>query len=85
MFYGCSNYPECKYVSWEKPIEEACPECGVQLAERKLNSGQVLRVCPNAECPSNANKKKRKKASADATMQKAAQQAAKKIKKETEN
>ena len=85
VFYGCSNYPECKYVSWEKPIEEACPECGVQLAERKLNSGQVLRVCPNAECPSNANKKKRKKASADATMQKAAQQAAKKIKKETEN
>jgi len=82
VFYGCSNYPQCKFVSWDKPIEEACPECGKQLAERTLHSGQTQKVCPNADCPSNAHKKKRKKASADVTMQKAAQQAAKKIKKE---
>ncbi len=83
VFYGCSNYPQCKFVSWDKPIEEACPECGKQLAERTLHSGQTQKVCPNADCPSNANKKKRKKASADVSMQKAAQQAAKKIKKES--
>ncbi len=81
VFYGCSNYPQCKFVSWDKPIEEACPECGKQLAEKNLRSGQTQKVCPNADCPSNAHKKKRKKASADAVMQKAAQQAAKKIKK----
>ena len=26
-FYGCSEYPKCTFTSWEKPVDEACPEC----------------------------------------------------------
>ncbi|HHV19299.1 MAG TPA: type I DNA topoisomerase, partial [Thermoanaerobacterales bacterium] len=27
-FYGCSNYPDCKFVSWNKPSRNKCPQCG---------------------------------------------------------
>jgi len=27
-FYGCSNYPKCDFVSWTKPINKSCPDCG---------------------------------------------------------
>ncbi|CAN5840379.1 type I DNA topoisomerase [soil metagenome] len=30
-FYGCNRYPECDFVSWNKPSGEACPECGSYL------------------------------------------------------
>jgi DNA topoisomerase-1 len=36
-FYGCSNYPECDFVVWDKPVAEACPECGYVGAEMKSN------------------------------------------------
>ena len=35
IFYGCSNYPKCDFASWDKPIEEKCPECGSILVEKK--------------------------------------------------
>ena len=28
VFYGCSNYPECDFVSWNEPVNERCPQCG---------------------------------------------------------
>lgn len=81
IFYGCANYPDCKYVSWEKPIEEKCPQCGTQLAERKLKNGDVHKLCPNSDCPSNPKSKKSKAKSAEATMQQAAKKAAKQVEK----
>lgn len=36
-FYGCSNYPECDFVCWDKPVKEICPECGYLGAEAKRN------------------------------------------------
>lgn len=32
-FYGCERYPECDFVSWNKPISIPCPECGGVLGE----------------------------------------------------
>lgn len=81
IFYGCANYPDCKYVSWEKPIEEKCPTCGTQMAERKLKNGDVHKLCPNADCPSNPKAKKNKAKSAEVTMQQAAKKAAKQVEK----
>jgi DNA topoisomerase I len=36
-FYGCSNYPNCDFVVWDRPVPEACPECGYIGAEAKSN------------------------------------------------
>jgi len=49
-FYGCSNYPKCKFTSAHKPIAEKCPSCGSEyLVEKNLKAGPVI-ACPNKEC-----------------------------------
>src|SRR3984957_7379792 len=34
-FYGCENYPNCDFVTWDKPVKETCPDCGYEGAEAK--------------------------------------------------
>jgi DNA topoisomerase-1 len=49
-FYGCGNYPKCKFTSAHKPIPEKCPSCAnAFLVEKFLKSGPVI-ACPNKEC-----------------------------------
>jgi len=49
-FYGCGNYPNCKFTSAHKPIPEKCPSCGNEyLVEKFLKAGPVI-ACPNKEC-----------------------------------
>jgi len=49
-FYGCGNYPNCKFTSAHKPIAEKCPTCGSEyLVEKNLKAGPVI-ACPNKEC-----------------------------------
>ncbi|MBF4499929.1 type I DNA topoisomerase [Savagea sp. SN6] len=50
IFYGCDQYPECEYVSWDKPIARACPKCNEQtLVEKRLKKGVQVQ-CTNEEC-----------------------------------
>jgi DNA topoisomerase-1 len=46
VFYGCSNYPECDFALWDKPINKKCPECNSLLVRTKR--GQIR--CSNKEC-----------------------------------
>ncbi|WP_369903004.1 type I DNA topoisomerase [Bacillus manliponensis] len=39
LFYGCSTYPGCDFVSWDKPIGRKCPKCEGMLIEKKLKKG----------------------------------------------
>lgn len=39
LFYGCNQYPECDFVSWDKPISRPCPKCSSLLVEKKLKKG----------------------------------------------
>ena len=49
-FYGCGNYPACKFTAAHKPIAEKCPTCGSEyLVEKFLKAGPVI-ACPNKEC-----------------------------------
>ena len=49
-FYGCGNYPKCKFTSAGKPLAEKCPTCGSEyLVEKFLKAGPVV-ACPNKEC-----------------------------------
>ena len=32
-FYGCENFPKCRFASWKKPVSEHCPTCGSILLE----------------------------------------------------
>ncbi|SDN17245.1 type I DNA topoisomerase [Lachnospira pectinoschiza] len=45
IFFGCEGYPECDFVSWQKPSVKPCPECGGYMVEK----GSKL-ACANPEC-----------------------------------
>ena len=35
VYYGCSNYPKCNYMTWDEPVPEKCPQCGSTLFKKK--------------------------------------------------
>jgi hypothetical protein len=39
IFYGCSSFPACKFISWDKPLPRNCPKCKRLLVEKKLKKG----------------------------------------------
>ena len=48
VFYGCSNYPGCDFVSWNEPVNERCPQCG-EILYKKKGKKPVL-FCANEGC-----------------------------------
>ncbi|UQS82791.1 type I DNA topoisomerase [Bombilactobacillus folatiphilus] len=46
IFYGCSRYPDCDFVDWNKPIGRDCPKDGHYLVEKKVKGGRRV-ICPN--------------------------------------
>lgn len=49
IFYGCNNFPDCNFVSWDEPIKEKCPECDGPMAKRKRKK-DVTKKCMDKEC-----------------------------------
>lgn len=49
LFYGCSKYPDCDFVSWNEPVAEKCPECGAYLV-KKITKKESKLVCSNNSC-----------------------------------
>ena len=49
IFYGCEKYPECDFVSWEKPVDKPCPECGSHMTIKRRKTGPLL-LCSNEAC-----------------------------------
>lgn len=39
VFYGCDRYPDCEFVSWDKPVDKPCPKCSAMLVEKRNKSG----------------------------------------------
>lgn len=52
-YYGCENHPDCDFMSWQKPSEKKCPECGGYMVEK----GNKL-VCADEKCGYVENMKK---------------------------
>ena len=49
-FYGCSNYPKCDFVSWDKPIQNPCPKCNGLMVERQIKNKGLFKVCIKEDC-----------------------------------
>ncbi len=49
-FYGCANYPECDFVSWDMPVRERCPKCGGYMVLKRARKGERWFVCANEAC-----------------------------------
>ncbi|EKN63872.1 type I DNA topoisomerase [Schinkia azotoformans] len=48
IFYGCDTYPNCEFLSWDKPIARACPKCSGLLVEKKSKQGMQVQ-CTNCD------------------------------------
>lgn len=44
-YYGCIDNPDCKFMSWARPSDQKCPECGAYMIEK---SSQL--VCSDPDC-----------------------------------
>ena len=51
-FYGCERYPECDFVSWERPVAERCGKCGSYMVRKVGSHGEVWHLCANEQCRS---------------------------------
>ena len=49
-FYGCTNYPECSFISHFKPIDQYCPKCGWFLVEKFDKKNGSYKSCINPDC-----------------------------------
>ena len=50
-FYACTNYPQCTFSVWTRPIPEPCPKCAAPfLTERIARGGKTTRACVRDEC-----------------------------------
>lgn len=55
IFYGCDQYPECEFTSWDKPVGRNCPKCDHYLVEKKVKGGKQV-ICPNGDYEENMQK-----------------------------
>lgn len=49
-FYGCTNYPQCDFISHYKPIDVYCPKCGQFLVEKYDKKHGTYKACINPNC-----------------------------------
>ncbi len=52
-YYGCEDNPDCDFMSWQKPSDQKCPQCGGYMLEK----GHKL-VCASEQCGYVTEKKK---------------------------
>lgn len=50
VFYGCKNYPQCDFVTWDMPLKENCAVCGSFMTKHKYKNGRVITQCGNESC-----------------------------------
>jgi DNA topoisomerase-1 len=56
VFYGCSAYPDCDRVYWDKPVLETCPKCNEPfLLEKTTKKQGTFRYCANTDCGYRSN------------------------------
>ena len=49
-FYGCESYPDCDFVSWDKPVAQKCPKCSSYMVEKRNGKGETVFLCANENC-----------------------------------
>lgn len=50
VFYGCGNYPDCNFLTWNRPVEKKCPQCGGLMVEKRTRKKGLTHKCINKGC-----------------------------------
>ena len=49
-FFGCEGFPDCDFISWDKPVTEKCPKCGNYMVEKRNSRRGIQHICTNESC-----------------------------------
>jgi DNA topoisomerase-1 len=49
-FYGCSAYPGCTFVLWQRPVPEPCPTCGAPFLTVRMTRNRTVQTCVKDGC-----------------------------------
>jgi DNA topoisomerase-1 len=49
-YFGCANYPTCKFVVWQRPVPSGCPKCGAPFLVARANRGKRFVACWREGC-----------------------------------
>lgn len=49
-FFGCSDFPRCRFVSWYQPTDKRCPVCGSVLVEKPSRQKGTRIACSHKGC-----------------------------------
>jgi len=50
VFYGCTAYPACDFLSWDKPVGGSCDLCGATYLVEKRRGESVSIACGTKGC-----------------------------------
>lgn len=51
VFFSCTEYPNCDYAIWDRPIPEKCPLCGAPfLVEKTTKRDGIVIKCLDKDC-----------------------------------
>ena len=54
VFYGCENYPRCRFVTWSRPLGAPCPQCGGLVAASGREKARCLQCSWRGDLPEEA-------------------------------
>ena len=54
VFYGCENYPRCRFVTWSRPLATPCPQCGGLVAASGREKARCLQCSWRGDLPEEA-------------------------------
>ena len=54
-FFGCANYPQCDFVSWNEPLKEKCPDCGAYMVLKYSKTKGSYAQCSDSNCNKTVN------------------------------
>ena len=49
-YFGCLGYPDCEFMSWDRPANKPCPKCGKYMVIKGKKA-----VCSDKECGHSEN------------------------------
>ncbi len=54
-FFGCANYPQCDFVSWNEPLKDKCPDCGAYMVLKYSKAKGSYAQCSDSNCNKTVN------------------------------
>jgi DNA topoisomerase-1 len=49
-YFGCANFPTCRFVLWQRPVPVPCPKCGAPFLTQRAARGKRFLVCWREGC-----------------------------------